>query len=127
MAGRTWPLDAKHWLLMMDSCIYDDGNHVEGRIGDATLKWMSELIDRILKSSKHEEQAFNACAGILHRVKAIPKGIAEEAARKCIEMNSCRYSTYRQVLKKMECDEHPESSPESLPSHENIRGKDYYK
>ena len=88
---------------------------------------MSELIDRILKSSKHEEQAFNACAGILHRVKAIPKGIAEEAARKCIEMNSCRYSTYRQVLKKMECDEHPESSPESLPSHENIRGKDYYK
>lgn len=27
---------------------------------------MSELIDRILKSSKHEEQAFNACAGILH-------------------------------------------------------------
>jgi len=39
----------------------------------------------ILKSSKHEEQAFNACAGILHRVKAIPKGIAEEAARKCIE------------------------------------------
>ena len=64
---------------------------------------------RILKSSKHEEQAFNACAGILHRVKAIPKGIAEEAARKCIEMNSCRYSTYRQVLKKMECDEHPES------------------
>lgn len=83
---------------------------------------MSELIDRILKSSKHEEQAFNACAGILHRVKAIPKGIAEEAARKCIEINSCRYSTYRQVLKKMECDEHPESSPESLPSHENIRG-----
>ena len=83
---------------------------------------MSELIDRILKSSKHEEQAFNACAGILHRVKAIPKDIAEEAARKCIEMNSCRYSTYRQVLKKMECDEHPESSPESLPSHENIRG-----
>lgn len=61
---------------------------------------MSELIDRILKSSKHEEQAFNACAGILHRVKAIPKGIAEEAARKCIEMNSCRYSTYRQVLKR---------------------------
>ena len=40
---------------------------------------MSELIDRILKSSKHEEQAFNACAGILHRVKAIPKGIAIQA------------------------------------------------
>lgn len=36
----VYPLDAKHWLLMMDSCIYDDGNHVEGRISEATLKWM---------------------------------------------------------------------------------------
>ena len=35
-----YPLDPSHWLLMMDSCIYDDGNHVEGRISDATLGWM---------------------------------------------------------------------------------------
>ena len=61
---------------------------------------MSELIDRILKSSKHEEQAFNACAGILHRVKAIPKGIAEEAARKCIEINSCATRCTGRCLKR---------------------------
>ena len=36
----VYPLDPYHWLLMMDSCIYDDGNHVEGRISDATLGWM---------------------------------------------------------------------------------------
>ena len=36
----VYPLDPYHWLLMMDSCIYDDGNHVEGRISEATLKWM---------------------------------------------------------------------------------------
>lgn len=36
----VYPLDPKHWLLMMDSCIYDDRNHVEGRISEATLKWM---------------------------------------------------------------------------------------
>lgn len=36
----VYPLDEKHWLLMMDSCIYDDGNHVEGRIGEKTLQWM---------------------------------------------------------------------------------------
>lgn len=36
----VYPLDEKHWLLMMDSCIYDDGNHVEGRIGAETLQWM---------------------------------------------------------------------------------------
>jgi transposase len=88
---------------------------------------MSELIDRILKSSKHEEQAYNACAGILHRVKTIPKGTAEEAARKCIEINSCKYFTFKQMLKKMDAKEVPDSSPGMLPTHENIRGKDYYK
>lgn len=36
----VYPLDPYHWLLMMDSCIYNDGNHVEGRISEATLKWM---------------------------------------------------------------------------------------
>ena len=54
---------------------------------------MSELIDRVLKSSKHEEQSYNACAGILHMAKTVPYGMAEEAARKCIEMNSEPYQT----------------------------------
>ncbi len=88
---------------------------------------MSELIERVLKSSKHEEQAYNACAGILHRVKVLPQGIAEEAASKCIEMNSCKYFTFKQVLKKMDVKELPEQAPGTLPSHENIRGKDDYK
>ena len=88
---------------------------------------MSELIDRVLKSSKHEEQSYNACAGILHMTKSIPNGVAEEAARKCIEMNSCRYFTFKQVLKKMKAKEIPDNAPGTLPNHENIRGKDYYK
>ncbi len=88
---------------------------------------MSEMIDRVLKSSKHEEQSYNACAGILHMVKTLPNGIAEEAAHKCIEMNSCKYFTFKQVIRKMKAKELPETTPGSLPTHENIRGKDYYK
>ena len=59
---------------------------VNSKDGNYYLRWasaigpaMSELIDRLLKSSKHEEQSYNACAGILHKVKVIPKGVAEEA------------------------------------------------
>ena len=88
---------------------------------------MSEMIDRVLKSSRHEEQSYNACAGILHMVKTLPNGIAEEAARKCIEMNSCKYFTFKQVIRKMNAKKLPETTPGSLPTHENIRGKDYYK
>lgn len=47
---------------------------------------MSECINRVLKASKHEEQAYNACAGILHSVKDLPHGVVEEAARQCIQM-----------------------------------------
>ena len=85
---------------------------------------MSECIDRILKSAKHEEQAYNSCAGLLHTVKDLPHGIVEETARQCIEMNSCRYKTFKQMLGRIQST--PVKSGE-LPAHENIRGKDFYK
>ena len=103
-----------------------DGNYYR-RWASAIGPAMSELIDRLLKSSKHEEQSYSACVGILHKVKTIPKGAAEEVARKCIEINSCKYFTFKQMLKKMDVKELPEHSPGTLPNHENIRGKDYYK
>ena len=89
---------------------------------------MSEFIDRLLKANKHEEQSFNACAGVLHSVKELPHGIVEETARECILMNSCRYKTFKRVLKKIqnEHNEHNEHS-ETLPEHSNIRGKGVYK
>ena len=81
----------------------------------------------VFKLSKHEEQAYNACAGILHQAKMIPYGIAEEAAKKCIDLNSCKYFTFKQILKKLNVKELSGAPPKALPEHENIRGKDYYK
>jgi hypothetical protein len=85
---------------------------------------MEECIDRLLKASKHEEQAYNACAGLLHTAKDLPHGIVEETARQCIQMNSCRYKTFKQVLSRMQSNP---VSPGDLPEHENIRGKGFYK
>ena len=86
---------------------------------------MSEFIDRILKSQKHEEQAYNSCAGLLHTVKNLPHGIVEETARQCIQMNSCRYKTFKQVLNKVQSER--TINFDSLPEHENIRGNGFYK
>ena len=86
---------------------------------------MSECIDRILRSTKHEEQAYNACAGLLHTVKDLPHGIVEETARQCIQMNSCRYKTFKQVLGRIQAEGVPQT--DTLPQHENIRGKGFYK
>ncbi len=91
---------------------------------------MSEFIDRLLKSSKHEEQSYNACNGLLHTVKDLPHGIVEETARTCIEMNNCWYSTFKKVLsnvKKAWQEGSSKQNAEVLPAHDNIRGKDYYR
>ncbi|MCQ2538741.1 MAG: IS21 family transposase [Lachnospiraceae bacterium] len=85
---------------------------------------MSELINRILKASKHEEQSYNSCAGILHSVKDVPHGIVEEAARQCLEMKSARYKTFKQILSRIQSGSG--SNVDTLPAHENIRGKGFY-
>lgn len=86
---------------------------------------MSEVIDRMLKAPKHEEQAYNACAGLLHHVKDLPHGIVEEAARQCIQMNFCRYKAFKRVLSRIQ--DGASAPGETLPSHENIRGKGFYR
>ena len=36
----VYPVDPWHWLLMLDTCQYEDGNHVNGRLKPETLKWL---------------------------------------------------------------------------------------
>ncbi len=90
--------------------------------------YTSEFIDRVLLSSKHEEQSYNSCQGILHSVKDLPYGLVEEVSRTCIEMHSCWYSTFKKVLQKS-LSSHTDGNNAktgTIPQHENIRGKDFY-
>ena len=67
-----------------------------------------------------------SCAVILHSCKGIPHGIVEEASRRCIEMHACKYSYFKRVLGAV-ANSTDSGGGKSLPSHENIRGKDFYK
>ncbi|MEI3212466.1 MAG: hypothetical protein V8S42_09290 [Lachnospiraceae bacterium] len=51
----------------------------------------------------------------------------EEASRKCIEMHVCKYSYFKRVLGTVANSTDSGGGGKSLPSHENIRGKDFYK
>ena len=55
-------------------------------------------------------------------------GCAEkgETARECIEMRSCRYKTFKQVLNK-NLQGGISRDYSTLPEHHNIRGKGFYK
>lgn len=108
---------------------------VNTKNGDYYRRWasaigpnMEVLIDAVLKRSRHEEQAYNSCAGILHACKEIPRHYAEEAALKCVEMKSCQYSSFKKSLNAT-VDSHKfgeKANSGQLPNHQNIRGKDHY-
>ena len=87
---------------------------------------MSIMIDRVLRSAKHEEQAYNSCKGILHMCSEIPRHIVEEAAQACIDANACRYTYFKKALSLITNHKRTDSWAGQLPEHENIRGRDSY-
>lgn len=88
--------------------------------------YMSKLIDSVLISPQHEEQAYNSCNGILHMCTNQSKLLVEEAAKLCVESNACRYSYFKKALHKLTDSRHSVTASQTLPEHENLRGKEIY-
>ena len=88
--------------------------------------YMTRLIDTVLRQPEHEEQAYNSCAGILHSCKDEHRALAEEAARTCIEIHSCKYSSFKKALNHLIGDRNKQVTVNNLPSHGNIRGKEHF-
>jgi hypothetical protein len=88
---------------------------------------MVTLVDRVLRSARHEEQAYNSCKGILHLCQDVPRHIAAEAAQTCINASACKYTYFKKALSTL-VNHGPKGSGASgkLPEHENIRGRDCY-
>ena len=84
------------------------------------------MIDAVLLFNQHEEQSYNSCNGILHMCTGQSKLLVEEAARLCVDGNACRYSYFKRCLKQL-TDRSQGSKQQKLPSHENLRGKEFYK
>jgi len=112
---------------------YKEVNSKDGayyrRWASAYGPYMSKLIDVILHTSRHEEQSYNSCNGILHMCSNQSKVLVEEAAKRCVDCNACRYSYFKKVLSDV-INTHTESGVsigQKLPEHKNIRGKEFYK
>ena len=90
-------------------------------------EYMEILVDRILRSAKHEEQAYNSCNGILHSCKNISHTIVEEAAERCVKANACKYTYFKKVLNTVRNERYGKCQTGQMPVHENIRGRDFYK
>ena len=84
------------------------------------------MIDRILRSFKHEEQAYSSCAGILHSSKEVPHAVVEEAAEHCVKANACRNKYFKKSSQYREertgCGEYPAGPPSEACEHSREGG-----
>ncbi|MCJ7622739.1 MAG: IS21 family transposase [Anaerolineaceae bacterium] len=90
-------------------------------IGPQTTK----MVKATLNSRTYPEQAYRTCLGILNLVEKYNKPLLEQACQSVFEAKVYSYKAVKQELdflkKKVN-----QPGVESLPSHENIRGAQYY-
>ncbi len=94
------------------------------KTGPATEK----LIQTVLGSRKHPQQAYRSCLGILRLSKPYGDERLEAACRRALTLGSCRYKSIESILKHR-LDEQPLETQQELAlpdTHDNIRGPAYY-
>jgi len=94
------------------------------KIGPHTAK----LLERILAEKPHPEMGYRSCLGIIRLAEEYSSTRMEAAAERAIRTGACRYQSVKSILKNsLDQQPLPEPPPLSLPpSHDNIRGAEYF-
>ena len=88
---------------------------------------VAEMIQVVLKSRKHPEQAFKTCMGILNLVKEHGPERLNKACARALDFEFYSYKRIKNILDRGLEEQPPAESKElRVPSHENIRGSQYY-
>ena len=103
---------------------------------DRFLEWASSIhedvrlyILKILDRKQHPEQAYRSCVGILGFAKKAGNERLTSACRRALGYGIYNYKTIQQILEN-NMDQYEDSlfaDELPMPSHDNIRGEDYYK
>jgi transposase len=93
-------------------------------IGEETKR----VIEKILLLRIHPEQGYKSCVGILSFAKRVGKDRLNNACKRAVFYQSYSYNSIKSILDKGLDKEPIQEDPrqQSLPFHENIRGKEYY-
>ena len=83
-------------------------------------------ISKVLEKKKHPEQAYKVCMGILSLQKKVGEERLVGACQRALDYELHGYRPILNILEKGLDRLDNEERQENLPSHENIRGKDYY-
>jgi len=94
------------------------------KIGPAT----AGLVEKIILSRTHPEQAYRSCLGILRLEKHYAQQRLENAALRALKFGALSFKALRNILDNGldRLEEKPQGSKSALPDHDNIRGSQYY-
>ena len=98
--------------------------HWAEQIGPHTAK----LFERILAEKPHPEMGYRSCLGIIRLAEEFSAARMEAAADRAIRTGACRFQSVKSILKNS-LDQQPLPEPPPLllpPSHDNIRGAEYF-
>jgi transposase len=87
----------------------------------------ARLFERIMNDWPHPEMGYRGCLGIIRLAGKYSAQRVEAASERALLTNACRYKSIESILKNS-LDQVPPSSPPptSTPSHDNIRGAEYF-
>lgn len=83
-------------------------------------------VTQIMGKKAHPQQAFRSCQGILNLAKRLGNERVIKACRRAHETGYYSYKTIEDILQKHLDKYEDEPVPTHMPSHENIRGGNYY-
>jgi len=89
----------------------------------------AELVKQVLERRPHPEQGFRSCLGIINLGKKFGAPRVESAAKRALAIRSYSYMSVKSILEK-NLDSKPIAEQLELvavPTHANIRGRDYYR
>ena len=89
---------------------------------------VEQVVEKILDSRKHPEQAYKTCMGLLNLQKKHDKEDYIKACKKALSLNCLTYKFIKNVLdtKTFNLDTEQELELFPIPKHDNIRGKESY-
>ncbi len=91
------------------------------KIGPETESYISLLLTK----RQHPEQNFRLCMGVLKFAEKVGNEAMEQASQQARELQRTTYKDFKLILENI-----PSSAPDPekvIPSHPNIRGKEYYR
>lgn len=88
---------------------------------------VKQLMMRVLEKKQHPEQAYKSCLGILSLSKKVGNERLAHACARALEYGIYNYKIVQSILEKgLDKMEEDPNKEQELPSHNNIRGKEYY-